>query len=325
MTQAREELLTRAELLHLLFAAPYETLRARADAARAAYVGDTVRLRGLVEFSNHCLRNCRYCGLRRENRNLRRYRLSRSRILEAAALAVASGADSIVLQSGEWRENPRWLAGVIREIKARWPVAVTLGVGEQPESSYALWKEAGADRFLLKHETADPRLYADLHPGHSLDERIAALRVLRKLGYEVGSGFIVGLPGQRPETLADDILLVRELGVSMCGAGPFLPQADTPLGHEAHGSVELALRVMAVLRIALPHANLPATTALATLDPVAGQREGLRAGGNVLMPGFTPPELRQEYRLYDNKRRVGMEEARRAIAEAGRVCAPRLY
>ena len=232
---------------------------------------------------------------------------------------MAFGVDTLVLQSGEVHGDPQRIAHVVDALRTRFPVAVTLSVGEQPTASYALWKEAGASRFLLKHETADASLYAALHPGYTLAQRVDALQRLRRASYEIGSGFIVGVPGQRPETLADDILLARELHVDMCGAGPFIPQADTPLGNEPQGSVELALRVMAVLRIALPWSNLPATTALASLDPVSGQREGLLAGGNVLMPGFTPAAHREDYCIYDNKHRVSMDEARQVIESAGRT------
>lgn len=310
----------REDILKLLFETPYTELCARANKERQREKGTHVFVRGLIEFSNHCERNCRYCGLRSANLTPHRYHLAEEDIFEAAERAVALGADTIVLQSGEIHEDPQHLAHIVDALRVRLPAtAVTLSVGEHPAASYALWKEAGASRFLLKHETADPSLYASLHPGRSLGQRVEALRTLRKLGYELGSGFIVGLPGQRPETLADDILLARNLRVDMCGAGPFIPQIDTPLGHEASGSVLLSLRVMATLRIAMPWANLPATTALATLDPVSGQREGLLAGGNVLMPGFTPPAHQKEYRLYDNKRRVGMEEVRQAIESAGRT------
>ncbi|MDY4671994.1 MAG: [FeFe] hydrogenase H-cluster radical SAM maturase HydE, partial [Desulfovibrio sp.] len=164
---------------------------------------------------------------------------------------------------------------------------------------------------------ADARLYAALHPGYRLTDRLQALSWLAELGYEVGSGFMVGVPGQRPESLVDDILLVRDMRVAMCGAGPFVPQADTPLGRQPRGSTELCLRVMAVLRLALPWANLPATTALASLRPEDGQRQGLAAGGNVLMPSFTPAARRAAYRIYDHKAVVDMDAVRRAIAGAG--------
>ena len=222
-----------------------------------------------------------------------------------------------MLQSGEMARNPLWLAQIVRGLKERFGLPVTLSVGEQPREWYALWREAGADRFLLKHETADARLYAALHPGYRLTDRLRALSWLAELGYEVGSGFMVGVPGQRPESLVDDILLVRDMRVAMCGAGPFVPQADTPLGRQPRGSTELCLRVMAVLRLALPWANLPATTALASLRPEDGQRQGLAAGGNVLMPSFTPAARRAAYRIYDHKAVVDMDAVRRAIAGAG--------
>lgn len=309
----------REDILKLLFATPYAELRRRAARITAREKGSHVFVRGLVEFSNVCRRNCRYCGLRAANRQLVRYTLSKDEIMETATEAVTAGADTIVLQAGEYAVPPQWLAGVVDAIRRDLRVPVTLSVGEQPRTACALWKEAGAARFLLKHETAAPRLYARLHPGHTLAERLASLRMLRELGYETGSGFMVGLPGQKPESLADDILLARKLRVSMCGVGPFIPQADTPLGTRPGGTAALTLRVMAVLRIALPWANIPATTALATVDAVAGQKEGLLAGGNVLMPGFTPPGYREHYRIYDNKNRVDTAAARMAVEAAGRT------
>lgn len=275
--------LSRAEVRELLFDLPWPELRALAHQCRLRHKGRHVHVRGLLEFSNVCRRNCRYCGLRHENRHLARYSLSAAELLRAASQAVAAGVDTLVLQSGETARNPLWLAQVVRGLKERFGLPVTLSVGEQPREWYALWREAGADRFLLKHETADARLYAALHPGYRLADRLRALSWLAELGYEVGSGFMVGVPGQRPESLVDDILLVRDMRVAMCGAGPFVPQADTPLGRQPRGSTELCLRVMAVLRLALPRANLPATTALASLRPEDGQRQGLAAGGNVLI------------------------------------------
>lgn len=254
--------LSRAEVRELLFDLPWPELQALAHQCRLRHKGRHVHVRGLLEFSNVCRRNCRYCGLRHENRRLSRYSLSAAELLRAASQAVA-------------------------------------------------------DRFLLKHETADARLYAALHPGYRLADRLRALSWLAELGYEVGSGFMVGVPGQRPESLVDDILLVRDMRVAMCGAGPFVPQADTPLGRQPRGSTELCLRVMAVLRLALPWANLPATTALASLRPEDGQRQGLAAGGNVLMPSFTPAARRAAYRIYDHKAVVDMDAVRRAIAGAG--------
>ncbi len=311
--------LRREDILKLLFATPYATLRRAAAEVLEREKGSHVFVRGLIEFSNVCRRNCRYCGLRAPNRTLERYTLSQGEILAAAAEAAAEGADTVVLQSGEYAVEPRELAEVVEAVRRDLGLVVTLSVGEQPREAYALWREAGAERFLLKHETADPCLYARLHPGHTLEERIARLRLLQELGYEIGSGFMVGLPGQSPESLADDILLARDLRVAMCGVGPFIPQKDTPLGDAPGGSAELTLRVMAVLRLALPRANIPSTTALGTVDPVSGQQRGLEAGGNVLMPGFTPLRFRENYRIYDHKNRLSAERARAAVEQAGRT------
>lgn len=257
----------REEILGLLFETPFAQLAERADAVRRQSRGEVVHVRGIVEFSNHCIRNCAYCGLRRDNAGLRRYRLTQQEILTAAGHAAEAGADTVVLQSGDdYGMTPTELAHIVEAVKTELGLAVTLSVGERPAADYALWRSAGADRFLMKHETADAALYARLHPGKTLAQRLDALRRLRDAGYEVGSGFIVGLPGQRPETLADDVLLVCELEADMCGAGPFVPNGATPLAGTPHGPVELTLRCMAALRIARPTLNLPATTALATLD-----------------------------------------------------------
>ena len=266
--------LSRAEVRELLFDLPWPELQALAHQCRLRHKGRHVHVRGLLEFSNVCRRNCRYCGLRHENRRLSRYSLSAAELLRAASQAVAAGVDTLVLQSGEMARNPLWLAQVVRGLKERFGLPVTLSVGEQPREWYALWREAGADRFLLKHETADARLYAALHPGYRLTDRLRALSWLAELGYEVGSGFMVGVPGQRPESLVDDILLVRDMRVAMCGAGPFVPQADTPLGRQPRGSTELCLRVMAVLRpVKLVITNYP-----------EGQSETMEVENNPLKP-----------------------------------------
>ncbi|MBB5143700.1 [FeFe] hydrogenase H-cluster radical SAM maturase HydE [Desulfovibrio intestinalis] len=309
----------RSEISTLLFETPWPELRHYAARVLEREKGSHVFVRGLVEFSNLCRRNCRYCGLRGGNSSLVRYALSQAQVLKAASVAVDTGVDTIVLQSGEYAIDPLWLAQIIDAIRSTHRVPVTLSVGEQPDAAYALWKEAGAVRFLLKHETSDRRLYAALHPGHNLQERIDCLKRLAKLKYECGSGFMIGLPGQHPESLVDDILLARRLRVGMCGAGPFIPQENTPLGRSESGSVAMTLRVLAVLRIALPWANIPATTALATLDAASGQREGLLAGANVLMPGFTPAGFREHYRIYDNKNRVDLAGVQAAIEAAGRT------
>lgn len=309
--------MTRAEVKELLFRTPWPELK---DAARQAYrdaVGNRVFVRGLIEFSNVCRRNCRYCGLQSANRTIRRYCLKPREILAAAREAAAAGADTIVLQSGETNRSPDWLARIIAAVKSATRLPITLSVGEQPRDWYALWKAAGADRFLIRHETADPRLYAALHPGYTLARRRLAQEALAELGYELGTGFLVGVPGQEPKTLIDDILLTRDMNAAMCGVGPFIPQGATPLAHAPHGSIPLTLRAMAVLRLTIPRLNMPATTALATLDPAQGQRAGLEAGGNVLMPSFTPPLRQKSYRIYDGKARVDMNAVRRAIEDTG--------
>lgn len=309
--------MTRKEIKELLFRMPWPELRqaARRECRRAR--NNHVFIRGLIEFSNVCRRNCRYCGLRQANRSVRRYCLTADTILAAACGAAAAGVDTIVLQSGESCRSPEWLAGVISRIKQATGLPLTLSVGEQPAAWYALWKEVGADRFLIRHETADPHLYAHLHPGYTLAQRRRSQTALAELGYALGTGFLVGVPGQHPETLIDDILLTQEMHAVMCGVGPFIPQKDTPLARKAHGSIPLTLRCMAVLRLAVPRLNIPATTALATLDPLKGQQDGLEAGGNVLMPSFTPPTMQAAYRIYDGKLRVDMSAVRRAVENAG--------
>jgi biotin synthase len=309
----------RAQVRHGLTALPLAELRSWANAVRAAVKGEGVFLRGIVEFSNHCVRNCLYCGLRSGNRAVRRYRMEPREVVAAAVEVARAGVGSVVLQSGDDLDYPAGdIARIIVEIKARCEVAVVLSAGERPFSDYDLWREAGAQRYLIKHETADPELYARLHPGRTLSQRLAAQRHLKSLGYEVGSGFIVGLPGQDADTLARDILLVRETGADMCGAGPFIPQADTPLAGHPPGSEETSLRVLSLLRLICPEVNIPATTALATLDPENGQSLALLHGANVIMPSFTPPERRENYRIYDHKAQVDLENAREAASRAGR-------
>lgn len=308
----------REDIIWLLKNESPEILRERAEKTLLERKGRHVFVRGLLEFSNICRRNCIYCGLGASVPNVSRYRLATAEILAACREASARGVDSIVLQSGEGACDAAWLAEIVREI-SRMGLIVTLSVGERPASDYQLWREAGASRYLLKHETADSALYAALHPGHNLHERVKCLKILSELGYEAGSGFMVGLPGQSLESLADDILLCANLGVAMCGVGPFIPHAGTCLAHAPAGSPQLVLRVLSLLRLVLPDANLPATTALATLDPENGQTLGLRAGANVLMPSFTPADNALHYRIYDHKRKVDIASAARAIERAGRT------
>lgn len=309
-----------AEIRELLFRTPAQELARLARDCLARSKGSLVHLRGLIEFSSKCRRNCLYCGLRKPNSAISRYCLSTDDILECASKAVTGGCDTIVLQSGENAADPHWLADIVRQIKASPGIAVTLCVGECPSWQYELWRDAGADRYLLRHETTDEALYARLHPGHSLQSRVRCLERLRELGYEVGTGFIVGLPWQRPESLVEDIFLARELGVAMCGVGPFMPQAQTPLAGFPRGSIELCLRVISTLRLALPMSNLPATTALASADPACGLKNGLLAGANVIMASYTPRE--SDYRIYDSKAPLSLAVALEAIRASGRSHAP---
>ncbi len=293
----------------------------RADETRGKYCGNTVHLRGLIEFSNVCSRNCLYCGLRRDNRKIKRYRMDRRQILRFAGEIAAAGIPTVILQSGD---DPSYrtgtLCGIISAIKRAYPfLAVTLSAGERPLADYRAFKESGADRYLLKHETVNPGLYARMRPGCDFKRRRAILEYLRKTGYEVGAGTIVGLPGQRLEDLAGDILFMKSLKVDMAGIGPFIPHKDTPLKSCPPGDLGLTLRVLALARVVLKDANLPATTALATLDGRKGQILGLGAGANVLMPNFTPALYRKQYTIYNRKKFVGMREVLKTIALAGRI------
>lgn len=273
-----------------------------ADRFRAASVGDAVHLRGLIEFSNICRRDCCYCGLRSSNGALDRYRLSAEQVVDAAKQAADLGYGSVVLQSGEDPTfTARTLAQIVERIKAATPLAVTLGVGERPASDYFAWRQAGADRYLLRIETTDPGLFARLHPDDDLEARKACLYTLKELDYQLGSGVMVGLPGQTALMLARDVMWLRELGAEMIGVGPFIPHADTPLAAETGGTVEQTLRLVAVLRLAFPYAHIPATTAMDALDP-EGREKALRAGANVVMPNVTPVEARRKYALYPGKR-----------------------
>ncbi|WP_438315552.1 [FeFe] hydrogenase H-cluster radical SAM maturase HydE [Candidatus Caldatribacterium sp. SIUC1] len=274
-----------------------------ADAKRRKYVGDAVHIRGLVEFSNFCRRNCLYCGLRKGNRKLKRYRMSWEEMYALCERIARLGVKTIVLQSGEdpWYEAKPFAEFVHRVKKLQ--VAITLSVGEREPWEYALWRDAGADRYLLKQETFDRDLFARLHPDDDYDARLECQKVLKELGYQVGSGNMVGLPYQTPEALALDIKKFQEWDFDMIGIGPFIPHPDTPLGHftmDPEKKCLLTLKVLALTRILTKTANLPATTALGTLVP-GGRERGLRCGANVLMPNFTPHPYRSQYTIYPGK------------------------
>jgi biotin synthase len=267
---------------------------------RRRYVGDQVHLRGIIEFSNHCVKNCLYCGLRRGNKALERYRMTPDEIVEAAREGVRAGIRTIVLQSGE---DAFFSAAILADIVTRLKeldVAVTLSVGDRPKRDYRILREAGADRYLLKHETAHREMFRRLRPGTTLEGRKKRLLWLKGLGFQVGSGNMIGLPGQTVGILADDILLMRELDVEMAGIGPFIPNDNTPLAGCRGGDVTMTLKVLAVTRLVLPAVHLPATTALATIHP-EGRQMALRCGANVVMPDITPVRYKKLYEIYPNK------------------------
>jgi biotin synthase len=279
-------------------------LFALADQTRKQYCGEGVFLRGIVEFSSHCRGSCAYCGLNRQNKTLPRYRMSAAEIHKAAELVCSSGIKTLVLQSGEDTElDPEWLADIVRDIKKNLGLSITLSVGEKDYADYKLWREAGADRYLLKIETTDPELYARLHPAMSFEQRLRCLRELQELGYQTGSGIIVGLPGQTAEILARDILFFRDRNFDMLGIGPLIPHQATELKDLPRGSVELTLRCVALARILTKNTHLPATTALGSLDRDY-RLDGLKAGANVLMPNFTPQPYKKSYEIYPGKRCV---------------------
>ncbi len=325
---AAGEELHREDIVNLLAAAPgeeEEALYRLADGVRARVAGDEVHLRGIIEFSNYCRRRCCYCGLRADNTRLHRYRLMPEDIVAVARQGAELGYGTIVLQSGEdpWYTAPV-VARIVREIK-KLGVAVTLCVGERPREDYALWREAGADRYLLKHETANENLYARLHPGMSWQERRQCLAWLRELDYQVGSGNIIGLPGQTLEDLADDLILLRELDVEMAGLGPFIPHPATPLGGEPAGSLDITYRVVATARLVIPFSHLPATTAVGTLAP-NGRQLALQRGANVIMPNLTPTRYRADYQIYPNKICIkeGPEDCRHCLQGMVRALGRRL-
>lgn len=273
-----------------------------ADNIRRIFCGAEVHIRGLIEFSNYCCRSCLYCGLRRENWNILRYRMSPDEIVELAREIVQYGVKTIVLQSGDdFEYSQKILCGIIGKIKEQNPeIAITLSIGERPLDDYKALKDAGADRYLLKHETASHKLYERLHTGQTLKKRLEILEYLKKIGYQVGAGNIVGLPGQTLSDLADDILLLKDMDVDMAGIGPFISHPDTPLAKEKGGTLDLVLRVLAIARIVLKNVHLPATTAVGTIDPL-GREKALEVGANVVMPIVTPKRYRPLYQIYPDR------------------------
>lgn len=321
-----EHSLTRSELTELLKDdSCAEELFAAADEVRRKYVGDEIHLRALIEFSNICRNNCCYCGLRRDNKNIERYRIDEDTIFKLAEHAARNmGLKTIVLQSGEdMFFTTEVLCRIIRRIKTL-NVALTLSIGEKTLTEYQAYREAGADRFLLRIETTDKGLYLRHDPGMNWEQRAQCLRDLRTAGLEVGSGCLVGLPGQSIESYADDILFFKEIGADMIGIGPFIPHPDTPLKDAAGGTLDMALKVMALTRLLLPDINIPATTAMETLAP-NGQRKALQSGANVIMPNVTMTSYRKHYELYPGKSATGytpdesLQKVKDLIASIGRT------
>ena len=272
------------------------------DVCRQVY-GDKVYLRGLVEFSNRCSCDCLYCGIRRSNTKVSRFTLSLEEMEETIGRGISLGFHTFVLQSGEAASHTvDYVSALLKKVRKKYgdDFAITLSCGVYPREVYREWKKYGADRYLLRFETSDEHLFEKLCPGKTLAFRLQALEDLRREGYEVGSGFMVGLPGETVETRLGNVLLARKLGLEMVGIGPFLPHPDTPLGNGTPLPIEETLRVTALLRIFLPLANIPATTAAGTLHP-RGREMMLAAGANVLMPNITPVERKKHYLLYPNK------------------------
>ena len=293
----------------------------KADEIRKQYVGDEIHLRGLIEFSNFCSRTCTYCGLRYENKNITRYRLSAEEIIQLAKAGKNTGLQTIVLQSGEDNHfNQTTLCNIIENIK-KLDVAVTLSIGEKTYKEYKAYKDAGADRYLLRIETTDKNLYKNLHPNMSFENRMECLYNLKELGYETGTGSLVGLPNQTIESLADDILFFNKLDADMIGIGPFIPHPETPLGNsniDLIKNLDLSIRVMAITRILLKDINIPATTAMETIHP-DGRILALNSGANVVMPNITDDIHKKEYKIYPDKNCDSLDSLANKLLNIGRT------
>lgn len=310
----KEQILSWEEFFRLLTErTPKEEEYARNLAAevREKNYGKDIFIRGLIEFTNYCKNDCFYCGIRKSNKKAQRYRLTLEEILSCCQEGYELGFRTFVLQGGEdgFFTKER-IVSLIHEIKERYPdCALTLSIGEKPYEEYQAYKEAGADRYLLRHETADEEHYRMLHPETlSLAHRKECLRNLKKLGFQTGAGFMVGSPGQTVQTLVKDFLFLKELQPQMVGIGPFIPHQDTPFREKAAGTLKDTLFYLALIRLMLPKVLLPATTALGTIHP-KGRELGILSGANVVMPNLSPSEVRKKYMLYDNKICTGEEAA----------------
>ena len=305
-TLRKNRTLSREEFKTLLTTRDNDTEEYLLSSARELAVknfGKDIFLRGLIEFSNYCKRNCLYCGLRSDNRDLERYRLSKEEILDCCREGHRLGFRTFVLQSGEDEHyTTEKMVGIIQAIRAGYPdCAITVSVGEKDEDTYRAYYRAGANRFLLRHETISPEHYGKLHPpGMEIETRRECLNRLKDIGFQTGSGIMVGSPFQTIDNIVDDLYFLAELQPEMIGIGPYLPSRDTPFADQPAGSVELTIRLIAVFRLMHPDALIPATTALATIHPT-GREMGILAGANVVMPNLSPLRVREKYQLYDNK------------------------
>lgn len=325
MTDKLKEVIEKLITTHSLETDEYELLisnrcdestKLLADEAvrvRKAVYGNSVFIRGLIEVSNICKNDCLYCGIRKSNKHCDRYRLDREQILKCCENGYALGFRTFVMQGGEdVAFSDGFLCGVISDIKKKYPdCAVTLSLGERSRDSYQKLYDAGADRYLLRHETANAEHYGKLHPENlTLSNRIKCLCDLKEIGYQVGCGFMVGSPHQTDRTLAEDLKFVEQFSPDMCGIGPFVPHTDTPFRSFSAGSVELTCYLLSIIRIIKPNILLPSTTAMGTLDPI-GREKGILSGANVVMPNLSPEETRQKYMLYNNKLNTGAESAQK--------------
>lgn len=300
------------ELFELLNTDVFDTeLYAVADKVRREHYGDEVYVRGLIEFTNYCKNNCYYCGIRRGNEKVSRYRLDKNAILECCEEGYRLGFRTFVLQGGE---DPYYtddvICDIVSQIRKSFPdCAITLSIGEKPKASYQAYFDAGANRYLLRHETADELHYGKLHPkSMSLQNRKECLFTLKEIGYQVGSGFMVGSPYQTTENLISDLRFLQKLSPDMIGIGPYISHKETPFAEFENGSFKLTLRLISILRLMFPYALIPATTALGTIHP-QGREMGLKAGANVVMPNLSPVKVRKLYELYENKICTGEEAA----------------
>ncbi len=330
MSELIEKLMTTGDLTDKELKTVIETdefdaeLFKKADTVRRKVYGTDVYIRGLIEFTNYCRRNCYYCGIRCENKDASRYRLSKEEILTCCKEGYQLGFRTFVLQGGEDAHfTDELMCDIVASIKKKHPdCAVTLSLGERSYESYKKLKIAGADRYLLRHETADSEHYKKLHPDAELETRIKCLYDLKELGYQVGSGFMVGSPYQTSENIIKDLRFLQELSPDMIGIGPYIPHKQTPFAKESQGDFALSLRMVSILRLMFPKCLIPSTTALGSIHP-KGREMGLIAGANVVMPNLSPESVRKKYMIYDNKLITGgeaaeaVEKLKKQVSDAG--------